>query len=204
MRKGSDETVKDSDFSALNVWVAHLHIAAIVALMRTLVAAALCFSSLSVTLAGGALTGCSSTESSGSSTPAAVDVNDAEALKGATDVEGTLPVGSAVTIGYARKPEYTQVPYLAVELVAAKSTPENVPASATQEITVKGTFPGSPKVLVVDESYAVLATSSDPVVQADGSSITTVQAPRSAKSRFVLVHDALWSAPMTFEIGIGH
>lgn len=129
-----------------------------------------------------------------------VDVNDPTALKGATDVEGSVPVGSSTTIGYVHKPEYTQVPYLAVTLTAA-STPDT--QTGDQQITVTGKFPGTPEVYVVDPSFALIESKSNLVTNADGTTTNTVTVPRSTIDRTILVHDPMWSSPMNFEIAVG-
>jgi hypothetical protein len=151
---------------------------------------------LAATLAVG---GCAASTSSSDGDKTSVDVNDPSALKGATDVEGTLPVGSAVTIGYEKKPEYTQVPYLAVDVVPAADDTQ----PGDQTITVTGAFPGTPEVYVVDSSFALIPSTSTVVVNTDGTSVTTATVPRSTVGRTVIVHDTQWSSPMQFQISIG-
>ena len=125
---------------------------------------------LAVTLAA---VGCAaSTSNTGDGDKTQVDVNDPSALKGATDVEGTLPVGSAVTIGYEHKAEYTSIPYLAVSVVPG--TDDTTPAGNTQTITVTGAFPGTPEVYVVDNNFTLISATSNAVVNADGTSAKAV------------------------------
>src|SRR5689334_21389086 len=98
-----------------------------------------------------ALSACASNSSSDAdkaATPAPVDEGNAAALRDATYVEGTLPVGSAITVKYERKEEYKRVPYLAVEIVGDAATQAAKP-SDLQEIKVQGNFPGTPRVIVV-------------------------------------------------------
>ena len=154
---------------------------------------------LAVTLA--ALGCASSASNTGDGDKTHVDVNDPSALKGATDVEGTLPVGSSVTIGYEKKPEYTQIPYLAVQLVAGDTSPN--PETDDQVITVTGSFPGTPEVYVVDKDYTLIKSVSTVTANADGSSTTTTTVPRATVDRTILVHDTQWSLPMQFQISIG-
>ena len=150
-----------------------------------------------------AVAGCASSTSSsanGDGDKTQVDVNDPSALKSVTDVEGTLPVGSAVTIGYEKKPEYTQIPYLAVDVVPAA---DDTTQPGDQTITVTGAFPGTPEVYVVDKDYTLIPTTSTVVVNSDGTSVTTTTVPRSTIDRSVIVHDTQWSSPMQFQISIG-
>ena len=147
-----------------------------------------------------ALSSCASTTSSDADQgkPAPVDETNAASLREATDVEGSLAVGSAITVQYEHSAEYKRVPYLAVEILAdAKAT-----GAELQEITVQGNFPGTPRVLVVDEQFHVLVTTTTTVKQADGTQLTTTLAPRHG-TRMVIVHDALWSMPMSYEVRVG-
>ena len=158
---------------------------------------------LAVLFAATGLTGCMTNNACVDSAcvdSAEVNERDAAALRSASALEGNLAVGSSITVSYdhgeARYPR--TVPYLAVEI-----RPEPAAASAPQEITIQGVFPGTPRILVVDDKFNVLAQSSSSSKQADGSSIATVLAPRSG-TRLVLVRDSLWSKSMTFDVRVGH
>jgi hypothetical protein len=134
------------------------------------------------------------------SRPAPVDERNAASLREATYLEASLPPGAAsITVQYVRKPEYKRVPYLAVE-VLAPSAP-GAGASELQEITIKGEFPGTPRLIVVDEQFNVLAATTS-ARQPDGSSLATTLAPRQGK-RMVIVHDSLWSLPMSYDLTVG-
>ena len=148
-----------------------------------------------------ALQGClSNTSSDPAPAPIVVNESDAASLRAATDVARTLAVGSAVTLTYERKPEYKTIPYLAVDVIADATKKDVAPM---QSISVQGKFPGTPRILVVDESYAIVAQSTAATLQADGTSIATVESPR-AGTRTVLVIDKLWSLPMSFEVKVGN
>lgn len=164
--------------------------------MRILLAAVL--------TAASAFSGCASNSSSDSDkvAPAPIDERDSAALRDATYVEGSLPVGSAITIQYEREAKYTRVPYLAVEIVADAVPVTDAKAAELQEITVKGNFPGTPRLLVVDDQFRILASATTSVKQADGSQLATTLAPRQG-TRMVIVHDALWSMPMSYEVRVG-
>ncbi len=147
-----------------------------------------------------ALQGCASnTSSDPAPAPIVVNESDGASLRAATDVEGTLAVGEAITLTYERKPEYKTIPYLAVDVIA-DATKKNV--TPMQSISVHGKFPGTPRILVVDEHYAIVAQSTTSSLQDDGTSIATVESPR-AGTRTVLVIDKLWSLPMSFEVKVG-
>lgn len=149
-----------------------------------------------------ALAGCTSnTSSDPAAAPVVVNESDAASLRAATDVEGTLAVGSAITLTYERKAEYKTIPYLAVDVIADATTIKKT-AAPMQAISVHGKFPGTPRILVVDENYAIVAQSTTAVVQDDGTSIATVESPRTG-TRTVLVIDKLWSLPMSFEVKVG-
>jgi len=148
----------------------------------------------------GALQGCASNTSSDPA-PVVVNESDAASLRAATDLEGTLAVGSAITLSYERKAEYTSIPYLAVDIIhaAPDATKEGSPM---QSVSVKGKFPGTPRILVVDENFAIVAQSTTATLQDDGTSLATVSSPRSG-TRTILVTDKLWSLPMSFEVKVG-
>ena len=140
-----------------------------------------------------ALSGCAATtDDEGRQVP--INENDSASLRGATDIEGTAAVGEPITLTYERKPEYTSVPYLAVEILPDAS-------GAAGQVHVSGLFPGSPRVIVADEHFNVLESTATSEVQADGSrqSVTTLAVPHGGKL-IAIVHDALWSRPMSFEI----
>lgn len=144
---------------------------------------------------------------------AAVDELNASSLRSSTAIKGTVVAGSAITLGYDRGDALypRAIPYLAVEIVAAPA-----PASAQaaggvhtmngeviggQAVTVTGNFPGRPRVLIVDESFKQLASTTAQTL-ADGTEQASFNVPRAGK-RFVLVRDALWSKPMQFQISVG-
>lgn len=129
-----------------------------------------------------------------------IDERDAAALRSSSALEGNLAVGSSITVSYEHgEAGYPRlVPYLAVEIRPDASAA----GSPLQEITVQGQFPGTPRVLIVDANFNILATSSTSTRQPDGSSTATVLAPRSG-TRLVLVRDSLWSKSMTFDVRVG-
>ncbi len=146
-----------------------------------------------------AVTGCASNTASKAADDSEVDEHDAAALRSASALEGNVAVGSSMTVSYEHgEAGYPRtVPYLAVEI-----RPDSSAASELQEITVQGQFPGTPRILIVDDKFKVVARSSTSSRQADGTSIATVLAPRSG-TRLVLVRDSLWSKSMTFDVRVG-
>jgi hypothetical protein len=177
------------------------------------VAIALC----AVLLASGAssLGGCAAdtTSEAPADNGAEVDELNATSLRASTAIKGTVAAGSSITLRYDRGDALypRAIPYLAVEIVAAPA-----PASAQgaggvhtrngeviggQAVTVSGNFPGRPRVLIVDESFKQLASTTAQTL-ADGTDQATFAVPREGK-RFILVRDSLWSKPMQFQIGVG-
>jgi hypothetical protein len=146
-------------------------------------------------------TGCGTDSAPEPLPPAAIDERNAASLRGATDVEGSLPASSALTLEYTRKPEYAHVPYLAAEILPDADAVA-VTGDSFQQITVDGMFPSAPRVFVVDAEYNVLETVTTTQRRDDGSTLAVVFAPRRGE-RTVIVHDPLWSLPMSFEIRVG-
>lgn len=169
-----------------------------------------------VVLGGAGVIGCAADDAGDASRDqdsagAEVDELDVSSLRGATTFKGSITAGSTVTVHYDRSDAryLHQVPYLAVEIVSAPSHAAaaggihtmNGETIGAQRITVRGTFPGTPRALVVDEEFHVLASARG-LAQPDGSDVVDLHAPRGGK-RFVLVRDGRWSKPMEFEVGVG-
>jgi hypothetical protein len=147
---------------------------------------------------------------------AAVDELNATNLRAATALKGTVTAGSAATLSYNREDsDYPRgIPYLALQIVAPPApsyaddpasggiTMKSGDALGGQTITVTGDFPGRPKVIVVDQNFVQLASTTAKTL-ADGTAQATVEAPRGVEKRFVLVHDARWSKPMSFQVSVG-
>ena len=168
---------------------------------------------------GFAVTGCAADASADASNAptttedGAVDELNAQSLRSATAVKGTVEVGSTVTLQYDSSDRVypRSVPYLAVEIVAA--APEGATQGGAlhtmsgglggdQTITVHGDFPGKPRVLVVDESFKTISSAVAQTLP-DGTAQATVDVARGAGKRFVLVRDTRWSKPMEFQVGVG-
>lgn len=140
----------------------------------------------------------------------AVDELNASSLRGATALKGSVAAGSSITVHYDRtdKQYPRSVPYIAVEILASPSThtaglhPMNGEVGLEQQITVTGEFPGAPKVLLVDDSFNVIAQQVARS-QPDGSDLAVIAAPRSTRRRFVLTRDARWTKPMQFQVHVG-
>lgn len=175
--------------------------------MRILVAA--------MFLAAGALSGCAADPPAAPAPAddgAEVDELNTARLRAATAFETSVAPGGHVTVTYERgDPEYPRlVPYLAIELTSeVASAPKSAGIhplggeTGMQAITVRGMFPGSPRITVVDENFNVLARSTTVEAQPDGSFSAATVAPRSAGKRFALVRDQRWSKPMSFTVGVG-
>lgn len=145
-----------------------------------------------------------------------------EALKKVTVVRGKVRPGETLSVPYEPKdPAYRDIiatktrPYLAIEIDDAAaddapSAPSATPYTALQprngklalgarSVTVKGDFPGAPRVLVVDDTFRVVASTT--ATSTDGLEEAVVTAHPG--KRFVLVRDKLWVKPMTFDVTVG-
>ena len=165
-------------------------------------------------LGAGVLSGCAADPSAppAADDGAEVDELTTARLRAATAFETSVAPGGHVTVTYQRgDPEYPRlVPYLAIELMSeGASAPKSAGIhplggeTGMQAITVRGMFPGSPRITVVDENFNILARSTTVEAQPDGSFSAATVAPRSAGKRFALVRDQRWSKPMSFTVGVG-
>lgn len=154
--------------------------------------------------------GCSAetTESSGASSADVVAAPSNDLLD-RTILKGTVTVGETSKVAYQpdqyREAQIDGVPYLAWELIDAPATggiqtKANRNAGSHLAIQVEGNFPGLPDVLLVDESFNLLAqtrgTSTD---LGDTASLEVDAAPGK---KFILVRDMDWVRPMDFEISV--
>lgn len=125
-----------------------------------------------------------------------------------TIVKGTITVGAKSKVAY--EPElYKQttiqgVPYLAWELVDAPAY-GGIKTKANGNrgqlaIDVEGNFPGSPDVLVVDESFNLLGQARGTATDLGDKASLTIDVSEGKK--FVLVRDMDWVRPMDFEISV--
>lgn len=68
-------------------------------------------------------------------------------------------------------------------------------------MTVEGAFHGSPRLLIVDESFAVLARATG-TKRSDGTNVAALDLGSGAGRRFALVKDVRWSRPMAFTVRV--
>lgn len=137
-------------------------------------------------------------------------------LRDITIVKGSMTEAGTITVAYephAYAPT-RHVPFLAVELNPAEddapADPNATSAGALRPmngeaapltVSITGDFPGSPRVLVTDERFRVLAAARG-VATETGDQASLVVANRPGK-KLVLVRDMLWVKPMTFEVTVG-
>lgn len=163
-----------------------------------LAAAATMFSMLAACSQSGA----SDTDSAGSAIEGEEDNLNNLTLEQATLLLGRVEQGGSVTVAYEPSQHYltgsATKPFLGVELLP-QAAEARVAAPQQLSISVAGNFPGTPRVLVTDASFNVLAGSRAANVQQDGDHVT-VTIPASAERRFVLVRDGRWVEPMHFDI----
>lgn len=114
-------------------------------------------------------------------------------VRGAVGADATVEVAyEPASAAYAGATAAGKLPFLAVEVQG------DVPPDA--KVTVSGDFPGAPRVLVVDEAFRVMAaTSARPL---EGTDVATLTTTKSTGKKLVLVRDALWTKPMTFQVKV--
>lgn len=145
------------------------------------------------------------------SAPSAVEDDEfrSEALRELTVVKGKVRPGETATIPYeptsaAYEPAKARgrVPFLAVELVrGAPDAAQGSPGAEPKTVKVEGHFPGTPRVIVVDENFRRVAAAD--AVAVNGIERAELTASLGEGKRFVLVRDGLWTAPMTFDVTVG-
>jgi hypothetical protein len=116
--------------------------------------------------------------------------------------EVVVPGGAVVVpyVGGTASDYPAAVPFVAVAVAPSTAT-DDVAADDLLKIEVQGHFPSTPGVVVVNEAFEPVATGAG-IVQGDGSALATLLVPRDIGARFVLVRDAQWSKPMTFEVRV--
>jgi hypothetical protein len=123
--------------------------------------------------------------------------------------KGAIAKGGRITVGY-NPSDYdpgSKLPFIAVELLPTAAAggvnvaPTNVTGQNEQLVVrVNGEFPGSPRVLVVNEKFRVLAaTNGAPVT---GGVAASLSIPVASTKRFVLVRDDRWVRPMQFDVSL--
>lgn len=145
--------------------------------------------------------------------PVQIDESDVTSLRSVTAFAGKVGEGGEVTVEYRKDPYiaagFKTIPFLAYEITAEVEAAgairtqngRDLGAAAAQQITVRGDFPSQPRVLVVDESFRVLAAANATTGE-DGHETATLSAPKVNQRRFVLIRDGRWSMPMTFDIRV--
>ncbi len=156
-------------------------------------------------------TGCAANDVPAEDTEESVDELNG-GLRQITIVKGSMTEAGTITVAYepnAYAPT-SYVPFLAVELTPADDAPAAATTGALRPmnaeaapltVAVAGDFPGSPRVLVTDENFRVLAATRGTATET-GDQASLVVANRPGK-KLVLVRDMLWVKPMTFEISVG-
>ena len=136
-------------------------------------------------------------------------------LRHITIMKGSMTETGSITGAYEPNAYATtrHVPFLAIELTPGEATaraeetvaggvrPMNGQAGSKLTINVEGDFPGSPRVLVTDENFRVLAATRG--VATEAGARAPVVLPNHTGKKLVLVRDMLWVTPMTFEVSVG-
>lgn len=130
-------------------------------------------------------------------------------LRGLAVSGGAVEIGGSVTVRYEPSAYggRERLPFLAIEIVpqggvAQGLRPANHEAGAAARVAVRGDFPGSPRVLVVDDRFRVLA-GADGVADPAGGQHASLSLEGAGAPRFVLVRDERWIRPMSFTVDVG-
>lgn len=158
------------------------------------------------------LPACAADASEEESTDLTADELTNSSLKNVTILKGSMAEGASVTVQY--QPDLyptSYLPFLAIEITPAQQAAASTGglrtlngetgALAPLSINVDGNFPGSPRVLVVDEEFHVLASANG--VTTNGGAHATVTIPQSRLpngKKFVLIRDRKWVLPMDFDV----
>ena len=134
----------------------------------------------------------------------------AEALRAETALERARSLGSAagsVKVDYAPPADGVYDPNAPDKTTARRVLFEAVTflpstSSAGSEITVTGDFPSSAEVVVTNERFEVLATTSTQRSATSGLAEAVVTVPATDGQQLVLVRDMSWVKPMSFEVGV--
>lgn len=132
-------------------------------------------------------------------------------LKAQSIVKASIQKGQTVKISYDPesydKNDYA--PTAGLPFMAVRVLPSATPAigsvrtqsngKQTLNVSVKGDFPGSPRLVVVDDNFHVLAATNGTSV--GGSDVATIELPDLTSGFTVLVRDEIWVRPMEFEVG---
>lgn len=146
-----------------------------------------------------ALAGCSSPATSDASISEESELQ-AEKLESLSVVKGAMTPGDTKVVAY-QPSEYgpmDHVPYLAME-VTAKARLGNAAAPEKLKVKIDGNFPGTPRLLVVDEEFNVLAGTSGTPGGSRGS-VAELEVLNTPGKKLVLVRDEGWVSPMEFEL----
>lgn len=139
---------------------------------------------------------------------AQASADELSSLRGLAVTGGAVEVGGSVTVKYepSAYDGNARLPFLAIEIVpqggAAKGLrPANRELGGATNIAVSGEFPGSPRVLVVDDQFRVLG-GTDGISDPAGGQRADL-AVEGGTPRFVLVRDLRWIRPMSFTVDVG-
>lgn len=157
------------------------------------------------------LPACAADASEEENTDLTADELTNSSLKNVTILKGSMAEGASITVQY--QPDLyptSYLPFLAIEITPAQQAAASgglrtlngeTGSLAPLSINVDGNFPGSPRVLVVDEEFHVLASANG--VTTNGGAHATVTIPQSRLpngKKLVLIRDRKWVLPMDFQV----
>jgi hypothetical protein len=146
-------------------------------------------------------------------------ISNAGGLRNMTIVKGAVAEGGQVEVAYEPslyEPSAT-LPFLAIEIVPKAAIapdqgtngpggggirPQNNAFGQTMNVSVTGDFPGSPRVLIVDENFRVLAGTNG-MTNEFGQDQANLVVPATGGKKMILVRDQRWVRPMSFMVNAG-
>jgi hypothetical protein len=146
-------------------------------------------------------------------------ITNSGGLRSITIMKGAVAEGAQVEVAYEPslyEPSST-LPFLAIEIVPPTAIeadqgnnggpsirPQNNDAfmPKTMNVSVTGDFPGSPRVLVVDENFRVLAGTNG-TTNEFGQDQANLVVPATGGKKLILVRDQRWVRPMSFMVNAG-
>lgn len=148
-------------------------------------------------------------------------ITNSGGLRSITIMKGAVAEGAQVEVAYEPSlyEPSTTLPFLAIEIVPPTAIeadqgdnggsirPQNndalfINSNKTMNISVTGDFPGSPRVLVVDENFRVLAGTNG-TTNEFGQDQANLVVPATGGKKMILVRDLRWVRPMSFMVNAG-
>lgn len=147
-----------------------------------------------------AVVGCSAEADEGETVDSSDDALSSSTLRARTDLSNVTHIGEAGASSIDYVPE-AYAPNGAHEAPKFEAVSFDATPGKRVSITVGGDFPSNASVLVADSNFRVLASAKTKATD-DGQATTVVANLTRPGQHFVLVRDALWVKPMTFDVSV--